>query len=227
MSMINLMHGDCLERMQEKESGSVELTHCVTIDNQPVGSDMNSNDLMIGVAGEHLTCFDLISKGYTAFMTEQGLPYDIVADINGKLTKIQVKTTRTHCDTPRRVGRCPSYRFGVRKCGKGGRKAYSEDDVDVFALVCVDTKQVGYISSTYIPMTLLIRVDEFRGEYSNEVQSARSKAVFDLKKEGMRNADIGREIGMARSVVGKVLKGESKKRDQGVYFSDLKLELAI
>ena len=43
----------------------------------------------------------------------------------------------------------------------------------------------------------------------------------------MRNADIGREIGMDRSVVGKVLKGESKKRDHGVYFSDLKLELAI
>ena len=62
---------------------------------------MNS-DLMIGVAGEHLVCFDLITRGFTCFMTEQGLPYDVIADINGKLVKVQVKTTRTHSETPQR-----------------------------------------------------------------------------------------------------------------------------
>ena len=47
-----------------------------------MNNNNNNNDLMIGVAGEHLVCFDLITKGFTCFMTEQGLPYDIVADIN-------------------------------------------------------------------------------------------------------------------------------------------------
>lgn len=68
---------------------------------------MNNNDLMIGVAGEHLVCFDLITKDFTCFMTEQGLPYEIIADINGKMVKVQVKTTRTHSETPQRKKSLP------------------------------------------------------------------------------------------------------------------------
>tara|TARA_R110001632_G_C11295876_1_gene413327 strand:- start:670 stop:1236 length:567 start_codon:yes stop_codon:yes gene_type:complete len=185
---------------------------------------MNNNDLMIGVAGEHLACFDLISKGFTAFMTEQGLPYDLVADINGKLTKIQVKTTRTHSDTAQRKGRYPSYTFNIRKCGKGGRGSYLESDVDIFALVCVNTKQVCYVSSLNMPSTISIRVDEFRGGYLNEKQEQRAQKVFLLKSKGLTNSAIGREIGMDKSVVGRVLNGESKKTDHGVYFSDLTLD---
>ena len=41
---------------------------------------------------------------------------------------------------------------------------------------------------------------------------------------GLSNSDIGRKIGMDKSVVGRVLSGESKKTEHGVYFSDLTLE---
>ena len=188
---------------------------------------MNDNDLMIGVAGEHLVCFDLISKGFTAFMSEQGLPYDLIADINGKLTKIQVKTTRTHKATPQRKGHYPSYTFNIRKCGKGGRSSYCNGDVDLFALVCVDTKQVGYVSGKGMPSTLSVRVDAFKGRYLNEVQEARSIRVLELKSQGVTNTEIGKIVGMDKSVVGRVIKGESKKTDEGVYFSDLTLESAL
>ena len=57
---------------------------------------MNNNDLMIGVAGEHLVCFDLIAKGFTAFMTEQGLPYDLIADINGKSTETPINANKIY-----------------------------------------------------------------------------------------------------------------------------------
>ena len=188
---------------------------------------MNSNDLMIGVAGEHLVCFDLITKGFTAFMTEQGLPYDLIADINGKLTKIQVKTTRAHKATPQRKNHYPAYIFNIRKCGKGGRSSYGSGDVDIFALVCVDTKQVGYVSAGRIPSTLSVRVDDFRGKYLNEVQEARSMSVLELKSHGMTNTEIGKIVGMDKSVVGRVLKGVSNKTEEGVYFSDLTLESAL
>jgi hypothetical protein len=188
---------------------------------------MNNNDLMIGVAGEHLVCFDLIAKGFTAFMTEQGLPYDLIADINGKLTKIQVKATRTHRVTPQRKKHYPSYTFNIRKCGKGGRSSYSAGDVDLFALVCVDTKQVGYVSSKGMPSTISVRVDGFRGKYLNEIQEARVIKVLELKSQGVANAEIGRVVGMDKSVVGRVIKGESKKTEEGVYFSDLTLESAL
>ena len=188
---------------------------------------MNNNDLMIGVAGEHLVCFDLISRGFTCFMTEQGLPYDIIADINNKLVKIQVKTTRTHSEIPQRKNHYPSYLFHIRRCGKGGKKLYSENDVDVFAVVCVETKQVGYVSADRIPSTLSVRVDSFREKYLNEVQDFRAKEVIRLKSEGMSNTEIALSIGMDKSVVGKVVAGKSKKTDHGVYFSDLTLEKAL
>ena len=37
-----------------------------------------SNMLQIGKAGEYLVCADLILKGYIAFLSEQGLPYDVI-----------------------------------------------------------------------------------------------------------------------------------------------------
>lgn len=188
---------------------------------------MNSNDLMIGVAGEHLVCFDLILKGFTAFMTEQGLPYDLISDINGKLIKIQVKTTRTHRATAQRKNHYPSYTFNIRKCGKGGRSFYSNDDVDLFALVCVDTRQIGYVAMCDMSSTISVRVDAFKGKYLNEVQEDRSNKVLELKSQGVTNTEIGKIVGMDKSVVGKVVDGKSKKTDHGVYFSDLTLEKAL
>lgn len=188
---------------------------------------MNDNDLMIGVAGEHLACFDLIAKGFTAFMTEQGLPYDLIADINGKLTKIQVKTTRTHNAVKQRKNHYPAYTFNIRKCGKGGRSCYSYTDVDLFALVCIGTKQVGYVPVHDMPSTLSVRVDDFKGKYLNEVQEARALKVLELKSQGITNTEIGKIVGMDKSVVGRVINGENKKTDHGVYFSDLTLEKAL
>ena len=36
----------------------------------------DSKQLQIGKAGEYLVCADLIMKGFIAFPSEQGLPYD-------------------------------------------------------------------------------------------------------------------------------------------------------
>ena len=83
---------------------------------------MIKNDLLVGVAGEHLVCCDLICNGYNAFMTDQGLPYDLILDVDDKLLRVQVKTTRTHTELPQRKTRFPSYLFHVRRCGNGGKK---------------------------------------------------------------------------------------------------------
>jgi len=39
---------------------------------------MYIDDMQVGKAGEYLVCADLISKGYVAYLSEQGLPYDVV-----------------------------------------------------------------------------------------------------------------------------------------------------
>lgn len=52
------------------------------------------DDLQTGKAGEYLVCADLILNGFVAYPSEQGLPYDVVMDFNGRLLKVQVKSTR-------------------------------------------------------------------------------------------------------------------------------------
>jgi hypothetical protein len=46
---------------------------------------MNGQAIVLGTAGEHLVCADLISKGHLAFLTAAGLPYDVIADINDSI----------------------------------------------------------------------------------------------------------------------------------------------
>ena len=104
---------------------------------------------------------------------------------------------------------------------------YEDADVDIFALVCIETKQVGYVKHEEMPSTLSVRVDDFKGKYLNEAQEARALKVLELKSQGVTNTEIGKIVGMDKSVVGKVIKGESKKTEHGVYFSDLTLESAL
>ena len=44
-----------------------------------------SNELQIGKAGEYIVCADLIIQNYIAFLSEQGLPYDIIMDSGDRL----------------------------------------------------------------------------------------------------------------------------------------------
>src|SRR6267142_1410880 len=106
-----------------------------------------TSDLGLGMVGEYLVCADLILKGLLAFPAGQGLSFDVVASFNGKLYKIQVKTTAGPIPVPQRIQRTEKYCFNVRRCGKGGRQSYKKNDVDIFALVAVDSGAIGYIKA--------------------------------------------------------------------------------
>ncbi|MFA6570750.1 MAG: group I intron-associated PD-(D/E)XK endonuclease, partial [Bacteroidota bacterium] len=100
----------------------------------------DSKQLQIGKAGEYLVCADLILKGFIAFPSEQGLPYDVLLDTGEKLLKIQVKTT----EKPRvlqqeRKSKIPAYMFSIKRAGHDGKTRYNENEIDIFALVCLET----------------------------------------------------------------------------------------
>ena len=183
------------------------------------------DDLAAGVAGEHLACADLIMQGHNAFLSDQGLPYDVVADIGGKLLRVQVKTTRGPRKVPQRTNHTPAYVFHVKKCGKKGQGEYTDNDVDLFALVALDTKTVGYLTREDMRRTLIIRVEEHRGQYLNELQSAETPEVLRLHGEGLSNVEVGKRLGMSNSRVARVLKGQTY--DAGTYLTDLTLENAL
>lgn len=118
------------------------------------------NDLQAGKAGEYLVCADLILKGHIAFPSEQGLPFDVVLLIDDKLYKVQVKTTRSPQAVPQRKTRTEKYCFQIRRCGKGGHKSYKEKDVDIFAIVALDTKVIGYISAKDTKQTMFFVTED-------------------------------------------------------------------
>ena len=100
-----------------------------------------SNELQLGKAGEHLVCADLILQGYNAFLADQGLPYDVLVDVDGKIKRIGVKSTKQLTSTSKSKD---IYRFGTRK-GKGGITRIRKSEVDYYAFVALDIKKIAYV----------------------------------------------------------------------------------
>lgn len=124
-----------------------------------------SKELQIGKAGEYLVCADLILKGFVAFPSEQGLPYDVVFDYHGRLLKIQVKTTQSTRDIPQRQIPVKAYIFNIKRRGKGNKERTSEETCDIFAFVALDSKLIGYLPNQDVRETMNFRCEKFRGTY--------------------------------------------------------------
>lgn len=103
------------------------------------------SDLELGKAAEHLVVADLILSGYRAYLTEQGLPYDVVLDLEGSLYRIQVKASRCAKRMPQREVYTPGYMYHLRRAGKGGRRKYRDDEFEIVALVAMDLRVVAYL----------------------------------------------------------------------------------
>jgi hypothetical protein len=153
--MIELLNIDCMEYMATLPDKAFDLAIV--------------DDMQAGKAGEYLVCADLILKGFIAYPSEQGLPYDVVLDMGGKLLKVQVKATRTHKQTPQRVGNVNTYGFNVKRRGKGNRGEHTSESCDLFAFVALDERQIGYMPNKDAKQTMFFRVESMRGTYRDEI----------------------------------------------------------
>ena len=120
-----------------------------------------------------------------------------------------------------------AYGFQVRKCGKGGRKQYTPNDVDLFALVALDSKEVGYLSVSQMPQSIFIRPESLRGQFDDERIVARNKIIYDRLMAGETPAALGKEYGLDRSYVGRLKFGRARTFISGFYMVDLPLENAL
>lgn len=179
-----------------------------------------SNELQIGKAGEYLVCADLIMKGFIAFPSEQGLPYDVIMDNGKRLLRIQVKSTAKPRIIPQRAKKSQAYIFNVKRHGKNNSQRYDDSEVDVFALVCLDTRKVGYLRNDDMPETLNLRVDALRGTYYDEKGIDDYKKVLALKGT-MNQLQIAKEVGISNSTVSRMLKDDYTPFETCArYFSD-------
>lgn len=192
-----------------------------------MGSEMkNVSDMQIGKAGEYLVCADLILRGFVAFPSEQGLAYDVVADCAGRLIRIQVKTTREARKVPQRENDTPACLFHVRRCGKGGRQSYADRDVDMFALVDLETRDIGFVFVSDASQTMILRSSKYRGQYFNEIMSIRAATMTAMRADGKTYKEISVATGAALATVARTCTGQQAPRIEGVYLDELLWEHA-
>lgn len=151
---ITLLNCDCMEYMATLPDKAFDLAIV--------------DDMQAGKAGEYLVCADLILKGFIAYPSEQGLPYDVVLDMGGRLLKVQVKATRTHKQTPQRVSNVNTYAFNVKRRGKRNRGEHDQHSCDLFAFVALDERHIGYMRNGDAKQTMFFRVESMRGSYRDE-----------------------------------------------------------
>ena len=181
----------------------------------------DSKQLQVGKAGEYLVCADLILKGFIAFPSEQGLPYDILLDTGEKLLKVQVKTTEKPRKIQQRAKDSLAYVFSIKRAGANGKTRYEEKEIDLFALVCLDTMKIGYLTNKEMPTTINIRVDALRGSYYDEKGIQDFEKIKELNKTIKNQSEIARKLNLQVAVVNRYLKDSFKPFEtKARYFSD-------
>lgn len=179
-----------------------------------------SKELQTGKAGEYMVCADLILKGFVAFPSEQGLPYDVLLDTGSRLLKVQVKTTSGARKVPQRNKESLAYIFNVKRNGKNNKGRYKDGEVDLFALVCLDVMKVGYLVTTDMPDTLNIRIDSLRGSYYDEDGIATHAKVQELRST-YTQTQIAEKLGKQIAVINRMCKdGYEPHKTKARYFSD-------
>lgn len=184
-------------------------------------------DMQAGKAGEYMVCADIILMGHVAYLSEQALSYDVVADVDGRLIRIQVKTTRLPKAVPQRKTYTPAYIFHIRRMGKGGRRSYTDRDVDMFALVALDTRIIGYVSEKKVSQSMLFRIPDYEGAYYGERNADRNRKIIELRNNGASFTEISKAIGIDRSAAQRITSGKEGIRTKGLYLDSLTFEQAL
>jgi hypothetical protein len=177
------------------------------------------SDFNCGKAGEHIVVAKLILMGYEAFIAGEGLPYDVVVDINSSLKKIQVKTTRK----PRIINGDELYVFGLKK-GKNNRKEYLDSDIDFFAFVALDTMEVAFLKKEKSKSIIQIRKTSKKGEYKSDLNKNIRDSVYELRDTGKTFKEIGKILGKLPENMAQVYRDRDKeniKSSIGNYFEDI------
>lgn len=127
---------------------------------------MNNN--AIGNLGEAIVLQEFLKYGIQCYLPYgDGARADLVADFNGKLNKIQIKT----CE--KATNNIMTWKVGGGSC----HKIYQNNEIDYFALCCIEKQIVCIVPFSNQRSSITIRADtikektynmHFASEYSLE-----------------------------------------------------------
>ena len=132
---------------------------------------------MKGNLGEAAIVKDLIKNGFAVFKELGDLSKtDLIAEKNNKLIRFQIKAA---------TSKNGKITFDTRKAGPNYSFRYELDQVDAFAFYCLDTDQVGYITTNKFLESKSTKV--FRLTPPKNTNQWRSKTIYfkDLTLSGL------------------------------------------
>jgi hypothetical protein len=142
--------------------------------------------LDIGKAAEHLVCANLILLGHRCFLSDQGMPYDVVCDYNGRLIRIQVRAScfPRNANMQGRAERL-AYLFYPCRNGKNGKTKLDTTHCDIIALVALDVCKIAYFPISEVGTTCqLMPVGfEFKGKFKRSRYAAIDSFPFEAAME--------------------------------------------
>ena len=143
--------------------------------------DHRSRDLETGKAAEHFVCCDLLLKGYNAFLSDQGLPYDIIVDLGSRIVRVQVKGTRRPKNPLPGHRLSDGYFFHIRRTGKRGTRIYGDNEFNMYALVALDIHAIAYFAEDDLLLqTVSMRVPGI--QYHHDSRAARRFEHADFER---------------------------------------------
>jgi hypothetical protein len=178
------------------------------------------NEIKTGKAGEFLVCCDLAFKGFSVFMNEQQIGYDLVVDTGKKILRVQVKTCIKPGIIPQRKKENYAYIYDARRYGTGGRKRYSPSEIDVFAFVALDIMKVAYLESKDVGLCVNFRPEKCKGEFRDEIGIACYNKIIGLKGT-MTQREIAKKFNISEGIVSRMFRNGYKPHiTQARYFLD-------
>lgn len=194
--------------------------------------------LQYGKAGEHLVCADLLMNGYEAYLSDQGLAYDVVLDHANRLYRIQVKS----CIKPRNAnsqGRNDRfvYSYCARRRGKEGNKRLNDNECDFVAFVGLDIRKVAYFLVNFTPTTLAItdnnpgtdiRFDDYPISLVLERENwiKKYKAITDVSQEKFNRRSKAKQ-GVGSNLTNKDVFQIKRKIMDGVKQSEIAKQFSV
>lgn len=133
------------------------------------------NTSVIGNIGQAKVFSKFVELGIPVYLPfGEGYVIDLIADFNGKLNKIQIKTTEKLHDSS-----YMKWRITHQDGYHGSRKKYTSDEVDYFALYCIESDIMCLVPLEEAKtLEVKIRLDLFEG-----VRQKNMKFVSDYKFE--------------------------------------------
>jgi len=148
-------------------------------------------------------------KGYVASIVEGNLPFDVLLLLNGKIYKIQVKASGS------------KDALSINNLKNLG---YSKTDVDIFALVFIPSKTIGYFSydEIYNSDKNIVYADK---EAVDEWDK-REKRILELYQSGMGRKAIAEEFNTTVSTISSFING-TRRMSEYEYLENHPIEKAL